>query len=1195
MLRTANVDLYASDGEPHSPVITSNKKKRPRSTKKQQKSAGGGRPKKEPEAYIYESYRELSDQLWEDGHDYEDLLLLEQLDGALSVEIHNSAASSIYEKKFLTDSRFEKFLAKEDSIHQQNLRSRNRQAPPGISWRITVPSVPFLTDRHDVNFNPYQPYQPPVRSDKPSNTTYYPIYGDDFSDDDEIVNDEDWCELFDTVPVRRILKKRKLKAIDADIYKWGIGHNSELIPAIADTFQDIMSVSANFNPRTTQQSFLKQHIQSLRPIDQYYFQVDQLRDRERMKETYQKWNGVVASARLLKRNPLFLSIAKQCRDIVMARIEKVQSAQTLAATSAKKLNKEMLAFWKKHEKEITEKRKKKVKEEQEKLEAQRQQRKLNFLLTQTELYSHFMAKKGITHTAEQDEEARKNAERAYLIQRERTQTFDRSVERYRSQRIIEEPDEEIVSEPSIFRGDLKQYQLRGLRWLVSLYDQGINGILADEMGLGKTIQTIAFLSYLAEKRDIWGPFMIVSPSSTLHNWQQEIEKFCPELKVLPYWGSVKDRKILRKFWSPPEKLYQRNSPFHIVITSYGLILEDEKAFNKIHWQYLILDEAHAIKSSKSQRWQTLLNFRCRNRMLLTGTPIQNNMQELWALLHFIMPSLFDSHEEFNEWFSKDIENNAAAKVLKKKSDSKLDEQQLQRLHLILKPFMLRRVKRDVESEMAPKIEKIMYCGLNREQQIMYTELRKAVKEAGVKNSFGLTKKSLMNMVMHLRKVCNHPHLFIVNELDINSPLLFGPPFPFIRTLAVEITGIIPEVRCDHSRNLISYVIPQIIYKNLISPSRTAKQILLERRFVVTNSRDFLKSEYGSAGLVVPIERGENVQQVNIKRTALRKTGSVLGHLMNVQDTMDEDEDYIQRKPKQIKYLIAEIQAALHDKYNAARSLLIGDQTHETYLDNVVWRKAKFSSHQCSKVVAVPIEMVVHNHKVKPLPKIFNPISRFISIPSLSKIIGDSGKLRALDQLLIKLKKEGHRVLIFCQMTRMLDLLEYYMIRRHYRYFRMDGSTILANRRDMVSQFQQPNSPVFAFLLSTRAGGLGINLTAADTVIFYDKDWNPTLDAQAMDRVHRIGQTKQVTIYHMITRNTIEERIMTIARQKSTIQATVYGEGASSSDVLESAAIVDDPNQGVDDNKVAAMLFEDIQKDQDIIHQSDNMEDTVDLS
>ncbi len=129
------------------------------------------------------------------------------------------------------------------------------------------------------------------------------------------------------------------------------------------------------------------------------------------------------------------------------------------------------------------------------------------------------------------------------------------------------------------------------------------------------------MSYLAEKRGIWGPFMIVSPSSTLHNWQQEIEKFCPDLKVLPYWGSVKDRKILRKFWSPPEKLYQRNSPFHVLITSYGLILEDEKAFNKIHWQYLILDEAHAIKSSKSQRWQTLLNFRCRNRMLLT---VSNN-------------------------------------------------------------------------------------------------------------------------------------------------------------------------------------------------------------------------------------------------------------------------------------------------------------------------------------------------------------------------------------------------------------------------------------------------------------------------------------------------------------------------------------------------------------------------------------------
>jgi hypothetical protein len=503
-MRTQNIDLYASEGEldPTTSADT-NKKKRPRSSKKQQKTAGG-RPKKEPEAYIYESYRELSDQLWEgDNNDDDDLILLEQLDDALAAESNNTEASSIYEKKFLSEPRFEKFLAKEDSVYQQNIRSR-KAAPPGIAFQITPPTVQFFTDRHDYNFNPYNPVQPTPKNDKVANVAYYPIFGDDFSDDEDIVNDEDWCEVFDTVPVRRILKKRKLRHIDAQIYSWGIDHLPETVPQIAHTFQDVMSVSANFNPRTSQQSFLRQHLQSLRPIDQYYFQVDQLRDRERMKETYQKWNGVVAEAKLMKRNPIHLSVALQCRDIVVARIEKTQALAQASSSRAKKLNKEMLGFWKKHEKEITEKRKKKLKEEQEKLEAQRQQRKLNFLLTQTELYSHFMAKKGITHAPvdEENEEAKKNAEKAFLIQREKTQTFDRTVDKFRTNHMVEEEEEEMVSEPKIFVGDLKQYQLRGLRWLVSLYDQGINGILADEMGLGKTIVSVKLvnINHIANNR-----------------------------------------------------------------------------------------------------------------------------------------------------------------------------------------------------------------------------------------------------------------------------------------------------------------------------------------------------------------------------------------------------------------------------------------------------------------------------------------------------------------------------------------------------------------------------------------------------------------------------------------------------------------------------------------------------------------------
>lgn len=250
-----------------------------------------------------------------------------------------------------------------------------------------------------------------------------------------------------------------------------------------------------------------------------------------------------------------------------------------------------------------------------------------------------------------------------------------------------------------------------MNWIANLYDEGINGILADEMGLGKTVQSIAFLAHIAERYGIWGPFLVISPASTLHNWQQELARFVPNFKVIPYWGSPSERKILRKFWDT-RNLHTPEASFHVVVTSYQLIVTDYKYFNRIKWQYMVLDEAQAIKSSSSTRWKMLLGFNCRNRLLLSGTPIQNSMAELWALLHFIMPTLFDSHEEFNEWFSKDIESHAENKT-------GIDEKHLSRLHMILKPFMLRRVKKDVENELSDKIEIMMYCPLTNRQRMLY--------------------------------------------------------------------------------------------------------------------------------------------------------------------------------------------------------------------------------------------------------------------------------------------------------------------------------------------------------------------------------------------------------------------------------------------------------------------------------------------
>lgn len=255
--------------------------------------------------------------------------------------------------------------------------------------------------------------------------------------------------------------------------------------------------------------------------------------------------------------------------------------------------------------------------------------------------------------------AQKNAAEAFNTERQRTKEFDLLANYHPNPQPIK--SEEELPQPNIFTGMLKGYQIKGMTWLANLYDQGISGILADEMGLGKTVQSIAFLCHIAENYGVWGPFLIISPASTLHNWQQEMQRFVPDFKVIPYWGSPNERKILRQFWEPKD-LHTKEASFHVVITSYQLIVSDYKYFNRLKWQYMILDEAQAIKSSSSVRWKMLLGFNCRNRLLLSGTPIQNSMAELWALLHFIMPTLFDSHDEFNEWFSKDIESHAENKT-----------------------------------------------------------------------------------------------------------------------------------------------------------------------------------------------------------------------------------------------------------------------------------------------------------------------------------------------------------------------------------------------------------------------------------------------------------------------------------------------------------------------------------------------------
>lgn len=917
---------------------------------------------------------------------------------------------------------------------------------------------------------------------------------------------------------------------------------------------------------------------------------------------------------------------------------------------AKRVMRDMMGFWKRNEREERDLRKAAEKQEIENArkeeadrEAARQKRKLNFLISQTELYSHFIGKKIKTDEVERSTDNPDVAKDPHQISEQKLNvtepvsvgskvtnfenlTFEEEDEEKlqaaavaNAQNAIEEarkkarafnneaPDMDDegemnfqnptglgdveIEQPKMLNAQLKEYQLKGLNWLVNLYEQGINGILADEMGLGKTVQSISVMAYLAEKHDIWGPFLVVAPASTLHNWQQEIAKFVPDLKILPYWGSAADRKVLRKFWDRKHSTYRKDAAFHVCVTSYQLVVSDVAYFQKMRWQYMILDEAQAIKSSQSSRWKCLLGFHCRNRLLLTGTPIQNNMQELWALLHFIMPSLFDSHDEFSEWFSKDIESHA-------QSNTKLNEDQLKRLHMILKPFMLRRVKKHVQKELGDKIELDIFCNLTYRQRAYYSNLRNQINIMDLveKATMGDDQDSgtLMNLVMQFRKVCNHPDLF--ERAEVTSS--------FASTYFAETASFVREgnnVAVGYStRSLIDYELPRLVWTEggrLCKAGRDNQKAgwrnkALNHMMNIWTPENIKQSSDGSKAFswlrfadATPGEVYEATHQSLIIRAAkeLQKRDR-LGYL-NATYSDAEDKNYtpahalFQIRARQNRLPVAEItsEGVLKQLMNVARA---------NYLDSSLGRLEPAARPRAS---APPVDVsctgrgaldernsLLFNPTIRKIfygPTVFDervliekkvPLEQFpttsmipkpdhekrrytnISIPSMRRFVTDSGKLAELDSLLFKLKNEGHRVLLYFQMTRMIDMMEEYLTYRNYKYCRLDGSTKLEDRRDTVHDFQT-RPEIFIFLLSTRAGGLGINLTTADTVIFYDSDWNPTIDSQAMDRAHRLGQTKQVTVYRLITRGTIEERIRKRALQKEEVQRVVITGGGSSVD------------------------------------------------
>uniref|UniRef100_A0A8C1RAN1 Chromodomain helicase DNA binding protein 4a n=1 Tax=Cyprinus carpio TaxID=7962 RepID=A0A8C1RAN1_CYPCA len=482
-------------------------------------------------------------------------------------------------------------------------------------------------------------------------------------------------------------------------------------------------------------------------------------------------------------------------------------------------------------------------------------------------------------------------------------------------------------------GTLHPYQLEGLNWLRFSWAQGTDTILADEMGLGKTVQTAVFLYSLYKEGHSKGPFLVSAPLSTIINWEREFEMWAPDLYVVTYVGDKDSRSVIRenefsfennaiRGGKKPSKMKKEASvKFHVLLTSYELITIDTAVLGSIDWACLVVDEAHRLKNNQSKFFRVLNNYPLQHKLLLTGTPLQNNLEELFHLLNFLTPERFSNLEGFLEEF---------ADIAK--------EDQIKKLHDMLGPHMLRRLKADVFKHMPSKTELIVRVELSPMQKKYYKFILTRNFEA-LNTRGGGNQVSLLNVVMDLKKCCNHPYLFPVAAMEAAK-------------------------------------MPNGMYEG----------------------------------------------------SALTKS---------------------------------------------------------------------------------------------------------------------SGKLLLLQKMMRRLKEGGHRVLIFSQMTKMLDLLEDFLENEGYKYERIDGSITGGMRQEAIDRFNAPGAPQFAFLLSTRAGGLGINLATADTVIIYDSDWNPHNDIQAFSRAHRIGQNKKVMIYRFVTKASVEERITQVAKKKMMLTHLVVRPGLGS--------------------------------------------------
>lgn len=805
--------------------------------------------------------------------------------------------------------------------------------------------------------------------------------------------------------------------------------------------------------------------------------------------------------------------------------------------------------------------------------------------------------------------------------------------------------------PSLLRGTLREYQHDGLDWLANMYESETNGILADEMGLGKTIQTISLLAYIAVNRGIWGPHLVVVPTSVMLNWEMEFRKFLPGFKILTYYGDISERKRKRMGWRNMGK-----DMYNVVITSYQLILQDAAAFKMRAWHYLVLDEAHNIKNFKSQRWQTMLNLRTERRLLLTGTPLQNNIDELWSLLYFLMPAGFAGEGRIASLEEFTLALKDPTKQILDQGRQKLDaeaQRVVSRLHEVLRPYLLRRLKSEVEKQMPGKYEHVVYCKLSKRQRQLYDGFmgRASTKEILSSGNY----MSIINCLMSLRKVCNHPDLFETRAVVTSMAMPKSAPAQFeIKNLMIRkrlqegmeekqvnldalnlILARREQYQLGHARRayhiratrpLEDLIERQTrrLNKQSETPSsplqatmaaitrqeQTAVRDHLRHCLSITRSRTQAMPVYGK-DIISAVTVDWHAYTFGATRTgfqvALPPRTRPYPHAFHPQYPQHQ---FSPRQPiypfpqahiqplhqEQIEYkwikryrgdlgFRAPLSIATSREWNTEQVTHFFDMvpTIEQRAEALAPLITRFT---CVTPAVVAEELTTMSLSTKGVQLVrssdaaqtLDPfhesrIRQSIAFPDKRLLQYDCGKLQRLATLLRDLQAGGHRALIFTQMTKVLDILEQFLNIHGHRYLRLDGSTKVEQRQILTDRFNNDNR-ILCFILSSRSGGLGINLTGADSVIFYDLDWNPAMDKQCQDRAHRIGQTRDVHIYKFVSEYTIEANILRKSNQKRLLDDVIIQKGDFTTDAFNKVTWRDalDDNTGIDmgDEAGAAM-------------------------